>query len=147
MVRRAQSETYEIPLNHALKSCDVGAGYHLGQFALAIDKRQPYDTDVRVPFFARGPGIPPGSMVAAGALVSVDMTPTILELSGAWSSEEIETLGMDGTPLAKMLTQTEQPKPRDFLIEYFGESIDNCAGSLEGSFPGRGWSKLDGKMN
>jgi arylsulfatase A-like enzyme len=118
----------------------------LGQFAVALDKRQPYETDVRVPFFARGPGIPAGSTVASGALVSVDLAPTLLQLSGAWSRDAIEALGMDGQPLAAMLTQAEAPPARDFLVEYFGESVDYCASSLEGAFPARGRSALDGRL-
>lgn len=113
---------------------------------MALDKRQPYETDVRVPFFARGPGIPAGSTVASGALVSVDLAPTLLQLSGAWSRDAIEALGMDGQPLAAMLTQAEAPLARDFLVEYFGESVDYCASSLEGAFPARGWSTLDGRL-
>jgi hypothetical protein len=118
----------------------------LGQFAVALDKRQPYDTDMRVPFYARGPSIPAGSTVAGGALVSVDLAPTLLQLSQAWSMEDIEGLGMDGTPMADvMLTQTTAPQAREFLMEYYGESFDYCANSLEAAYPDRGWSKLDGE--
>ena len=117
----------------------------MGQFAVALDKRQPYDTDMRVPFYARGPSIPAGSTVASGAFVSVDLAPTLLQLSQAWSLEDIEGLGMDGSPMASaMLTQTEAPQAREFLMEYYGESFDYCASSLEAAYPDRGWSKLDG---
>ena len=30
-------------------------GYHLGQFGMPIDKRQPYETDLRVPLLVRHP--------------------------------------------------------------------------------------------
>jgi len=35
-------------------------GFHMGQHNMAADKREPYETDIRVPFFASGPGIPAG---------------------------------------------------------------------------------------
>ena len=38
-------------------------GFHMGQFCLGPCKRQPYDTDLRVPFLVRGPGVPAGGTV------------------------------------------------------------------------------------
>ena len=53
---------------------------------------------------------------------------------------------MDGSPMARLL-MGDAPAARDFLIEYFGESVDGCAANLENDFPGRGWSRQDDGVN
>ncbi|XP_063982878.1 N-acetylglucosamine-6-sulfatase-like isoform X2 [Diachasmimorpha longicaudata] len=84
-------------------------GYHIGQFSMPMDKRQPYETDIRVPLLIRGPGITPGSRVKA-PVTSVDLFSTILEMGG---TEAIS----DGTSMLNKNISED----RSVLIEYRGE--------------------------
>lgn len=56
-------------------------GYHIGQFAQAFDKRQPYETDIRVPFVIFGPIIPP-KIVYDNPVALIDIFPSILTKAG-----------------------------------------------------------------
>jgi N-acetylglucosamine-6-sulfatase len=57
-------------------------GYHLGEHGLASGKEHPYNTDVSLPFYVRGPGLPANTTLAH-ASTHVDITATIVELAGA----------------------------------------------------------------
>lgn len=56
-------------------------GYHIGQFAQAFDKRQPYETDIRVPFVISGPQIPQ-KIVYDYPVALIDIFPSILTKAG-----------------------------------------------------------------
>ncbi|EFX81190.1 hypothetical protein DAPPUDRAFT_50373 [Daphnia pulex] len=85
-------------------------GYHLGQFTLPVDKRLPYETDVRVPLLVIAPGNQTlnkntnnnnnkdHTEIDSLAVVSIDLAPTVLDMAAV-------------------------PVPRrSFLIEYHGEA-------------------------
>jgi N-acetylglucosamine-6-sulfatase len=57
-------------------------GYHLGEHKFIFGKGQPYDTDIRLPFYIRGPQIPANSTLLYPTN-HLDLTATIVELSGA----------------------------------------------------------------
>jgi N-acetylglucosamine-6-sulfatase len=57
-------------------------GYHLGLWGLPFEKSTPYDPDVRVPLYVRGPGVPAGA-AADGMASLMDVGATLLELAGA----------------------------------------------------------------
>ena len=128
-------------------------GYHLGQFAIPLDKRQPYQTDVRLPLLVRGPGIAPGRVVTDGFVVTIDLAPTFLDLAGVAPREYADDVTLDGRSAAPLLLepshaarapQPSAPPRDDFLIEYHGEAGDNCHAYLQHSHPRGNFSKGDG---
>jgi arylsulfatase A-like enzyme len=56
-------------------------GFHLGEHRLRQGKQAPYEEDIRVPFLARGPGIPAGRTVPAIGM-NIDVAPTLAEIAG-----------------------------------------------------------------
>lgn len=73
-------------------------GYKLGEWRLGCSKEHPYETDVHIPFFARGPGIAPGTrLTALGS--NIDIAPTLIDIAGLPANPE-----HDGRSLLPMLT-------------------------------------------
>lgn len=73
---------------------------------------QPYETDLRVPFLIRGPGIAPGRVLPAfGA--EVDILPTIAELAGATIPA---TTPLDGRSMVSLLMQVKQTHNCCFVV-------------------------------
>ena len=73
-------------------------GYHLGEFRIPFEKSHMYETDVRVPFFVAGPGVPAGAK--QDALVSLlDVGATVLELAGVTQPGQRTTDGRSFVPL------------------------------------------------
>ena len=98
-------------------------GYHLGEFGLPFEKSTPYDTDVRVPFFVRGPGVAPGSAVQS--MVSLmDVGATLLELAGAAAPGARPTDGRSLVPLLGPGGDSGAPpgwRAGGLLVEHLGE--------------------------
>jgi N-acetylglucosamine-6-sulfatase len=79
-------------------------GYHMGNHRREIGQYTQFETDVRVPFFVRGPGITPGSTYddLAG---NIDIAPTIADIAGA-RTPEVDGLSLlprlhGGPPLSR----------------------------------------------
>nr|CAD7394814.1 unnamed protein product [Timema cristinae] len=92
-------------------------GYHIGQFSLPWDKRQPYESDIRVPLLIRGPNISTNKLVTQPVL-SIDLAPTLLEMAGLDPPDY-----MDGVSYLSFLTneRVKEDWERVFLVEYHGE--------------------------
>lgn len=61
-------------------------GYHLGNHRLPGGKQTPYEEDIHVPLFVRGPGIPAGKTIDH-LVGNVDLAATWAELAGAKAAE------------------------------------------------------------
>ena len=94
-------------------------GFHLAEHRLVVGKDHPYESDVRVPLFVRGPGVPANGTRQHPTTI-VDLSATIVELAGA-APPAGETL--DGLSFAGALTAAA-PAPehwRNFSFsEHFG---------------------------
>lgn len=90
-------------------------GFQLGQFRLPSCKLQPYEHDIRVPFFVHGPEIQAGYNYAFVAGM-VDVAPTLLTLGGG---VPLDT--MDGKSFAELLFKpiTTQSIREKHMLEYW----------------------------
>lgn len=87
-----------------------------GQFSLPWDKREPYETDIRVPFFIRGPGVTRKTILESPVL-NIDIAPTLLDIAGKTVPDSMD--GLSFLPLIK--EQEKDSRSRAFVVEYQGE--------------------------
>ncbi|GHJ37525.1 sulfatase [Streptomyces sp. TS71-3] len=78
-------------------------GFHLGEHRLRAGKQTAYDTDIKVPLIATGPGIPAGRRVTA-LTENIDLNPTFQGLAGARPPSTV-----DGRSLVDLLHGGRQP--------------------------------------
>lgn len=95
-------------------------GFHFGQFSLPWDKRQPYEFDVRVPLFVRGPNVQPGRTCKAPVL-NIDIASTILDLAGLPVPPQFDGRSFAYDLLAFSNVSSEKHRS-NFLIEHQGEA-------------------------
>lgn len=81
-------------------------GYHLGQYRLPMEKMWPYETDCRIPFYIRGPGIDAGQVLDVMG-VNVDIMPTLLDAAGIAIPDTC-----DGKSLLPLITSSEDEREK-----------------------------------
>ena len=94
-------------------------GYHMGEYRLMPGKMTAFDTDIRVPLVAAGPGIAAGTTNPA-VVENVDLRPTFDALTGVTPPATVD--GQSFLPL--LHGQTPPGWRTTALVEHHGPDID-----------------------
>jgi len=90
-------------------------GFSLGEHGL-IDKRQMYEESMRVPLLVYSPGFIKPSTIISELVQNIDIAPTILELGGLMTPEQ-----MDGKSFVPLLQGKNIEWREEIFYEYFWE--------------------------
>ncbi|MCC6354878.1 MAG: sulfatase [Verrucomicrobiae bacterium] len=93
-------------------------GFALGEHGF-YDKRDAYETSIRVPMIAWAPGRIPPAGVVTGLVQNIDVAPTILDAAGAASPTD--SPAMDGRSFWPLLQGHPIPWRDHILYEYYWE--------------------------
>ncbi len=76
-------------------------GYKQGQWRIGTSKQHPYETDIRVPFLMRGPGVRAGGNFTTQISGNVDVLPTMLHLAAG--AAYVQAADPDGRSMAHFM--------------------------------------------
>ena len=90
-------------------------GFSFGEHGL-IDKRQMYESSMRVPMLAYAPGVIAPGTVVEELVQNIDVAPTVLEVAGMSTPER-----MDGMSFLTLLQGKQTPWRDEVFYEYYWE--------------------------
>jgi N-acetylglucosamine-6-sulfatase len=92
-------------------------GFHLGEHGF-YDKRDAYETSMRVPLIIRAPGRFPAGKELPQLVQNIDLAPSILAMAGSSAPEDVK---MDGASFLPLLEGREIKWREHLLYEYHWE--------------------------
>ncbi|KAI9933117.1 hypothetical protein MW887_007588 [Aspergillus wentii] len=103
-------------LNNTYIIYSTDNGYHIGQRRMLPGKECGYDTDINIPLFIRGPGIPENQVFDA-VTSHTDLAPTFLSLAGT------TTEGLDGKAIPLTKEEDLDASTEHVGVEYWGINL------------------------
>ena len=92
-------------------------------YITGTSKQHPYETDIRVPFIIRGPGIAPGTNITNILAGNVDLMPTVLDMAGV---TDVMENTMDGKSMKHvLLSDSPNEETRNFRQFFLNEYLAN----------------------
>ncbi|KAB8218769.1 alkaline-phosphatase-like protein [Aspergillus novoparasiticus] len=104
-------------LNNTYIFFSTDNGYHIGQHAMQPGKNCGYETDINIPLFIRGPGIPENQTIEV-VTSHTDLAPTFLSIAGTTRD------GLDGKKIPTTIDAgNADNKSEHVAIEYWGIAV------------------------
>jgi len=107
-------------------------GFHLGEHRLIDGKREPYETDLHVPFIVRGPGIPKNITLTNINANNIDIAPTIADMGGVAIPSFVDGISL----LPYLVSPPEETVRPVVLLEHWGLS------SAPFNYPNNTWQSI-----
>jgi N-acetylglucosamine-6-sulfatase len=93
-------------------------GYFYGEHCLSVERRLAYEETIRIPLLIRYPPLIKPGTTFDEFILSIDLAPTLLELSAAKQPEK-----MHGRSFAPLLRGQSYEPRKSILVEYFTDAV------------------------